>query len=388
VSFCTTLAGELQVEQQKGQTRRPPNLRQACLEDHRRIESLQFRNNVPSESQQDWERLWRGNPANDQLSGSYPIGWVLENDGGEIVGWLGNIPSAYQFRGRRLRAATPHSWVVDESYRGHGMLILNRFFRQPNVDLFLCTSISPRSEKFTRYMKVSKVPIGVWDRSAFWITNHQGFARIALTLKSFPLPKVTSLPVSAAFSFWDWCNDRQVRSRNSSFEIELCPGFDRRFDDFWDKLQHENEDVLLAVRTRETLAWHFQNALQKKSAWILAVSKGPSLCAYAIFDRQDNPAIGLRRVRLVDFQAHKGFEKALISALSWMWKKCREEGTHVLEVNGCWLDRAGLPPIRAPYHRAMPSWSYYYKTNDRMLAPTLRDPTVWAASSFDGDFSL
>jgi hypothetical protein len=31
---------------------------------------------------------------------------------------------------------------------------------------------------------------------------------------------------------------------------------------------------------------------------------------------------------------------------------------------------------------------YYYKARERQLSETLRDPAVWAPSSFDGDSSL
>jgi hypothetical protein len=125
-----------------------------------------------------------------------------------------------------------------------------------------------------------------------------------------------------------------------------------------------------------------------QSLWILTTRKGSRLTAYAIFDKQDNPRIGLKRIRLVDFQAHRGSEAALLSALSWMLHKCREDGIHMLEVSGCWLDRPQLPRIVAPYHRTMPSWSYYYKVLDPKLSAELRDPRVWAPSSFDGDASL
>jgi len=175
---------------------------------------------------------------------------------------------------------------------------------------------------------------------------------------------------------------------SSTSEIELCTDFDSRFDDFWEDLKYQNDNVLLADRTRETLQWHFRSALSRRRASILAVSKGSRLAAYAIFDRQDNHALGLRRVRFVDFQALNGSEDALRPALCWMLRKCREEGVHSLEVTGCWLDRPGLPQIRAPYHRTLSSWGYYYKATNRELSEQLKNPKVWAPSSFDGDSSL
>lgn len=365
-----------------------PKVRKASLDDYEQIAALQMRNRLASRSSEDWRTLWQGNPVYEQRREQWPIGWVLQTESGGIVGWVGNIPSAYQFKNRRLYAATPWSWVVDAEYRGYGMLILNRLLRQKDVDLIVSTNVSSASEPFTRRLRLSRVPIGDWDKSAFWITNYRGFAQIVLRTKTVPLAKAMAYPLSTALACWDRCNDGWIRARSSLSNIERCWEFDSRFDDFWEELQRQNENVLLAERTRETLAWHFRNPLLQKKVWILAAHKGPRLGAYAIFDRQDTVAIGLRRVRLVDFQSLKGSEGALLSAMSWMLHQCRAEGIHMLEVLGCWLNRPGLPRIVAPCHRTMPSWSYYYKTTDPKLSGVLRDAKVWAPSSFDGDASL
>jgi len=368
------------------QLRRPPTIRPATVEDYDQIAALQIRNDFSAESHQGWTALWRGNPAY-RRDGQWPIGWVLQTEGGDLVGWIGNVPSAYQFRGRTLRAATPHSWIVDPSHRGYGTQILKCLMRQAEVDLFICTNVSSRSELFTKHLRLSRVPVGAWDKSVFWITNYRGFMEIALRMKSVPLASSASYLISAALFCRDRCSEGAMRLRTAC-EVAPCYWFDRSFDDFWQELQHQNENVVLAVRTPETLAWHFGSALSQQRAWILAAYQGSRLTAYAVFDRQDNPAIGLQRIRLVDFQALKGSEGALASALSWMLNKCREQGTHVLEVNGCWLDRPGLPRIRPPYQRTMPSWSYYYRAVDPELSESLKDPRVWAPSSFDGDASL
>lgn len=367
----------------------PPGVRQALIEDYNQITDLLIRYGFTTKTHDEWTALWRNNPVCKQWGGRWPIGWVLETAGGEIVGWIGNIPSAYKFRGRQLIAATGWNWVVHAPYQlGYGMLLLNQLLRQRQVDLFISNSLSPVCETFIRHLGFSRVPIGDWDKSAFWIANHRGFMPIALKMKSVPLGTVIGYPVSALLSCRDWCSDWWMRRRSSGIEIEVCYEFDSRFDDFWEELQHQNESLLLGVRTRETLAWHFQRQLRMQRAWILAASKGSRLTAYAIFDRQDNLLTGLQRLRLVDFQAHQGSEEVLFSMLSWMLQKCREEGIHAMEVQGCWLNRPGLPRIAVPYHRTMSSWRYYYKASKPKLCEALTDPKVWAPSSFDGEASL
>lgn len=371
----------------------PPRVREATVEDYEQIAALHGRNGFGTKSYDDWTSLWRGNPAYEQWGGQWPIGWVLETENRNIEGWVGNVPSAYQFQGRRLYAATPESWLVDVRQRGYGIFILKRLLRQKDVHLFVTSNASAVSDAVSPCLGFSRVPVGAWDKSAFWITNYPGLAKIVLKMKSVPLAAAIAYPVSAALLCWNRCNDGWTnagwtRRRSPITEIERCWEFDSRFDDFWEELQRQNENVLLAVRSRETLTWHFRSSLMQKSLWILAAQEGSRLTAYAIFDRQDTPAIGLQRVRLVDFQALKGAESALQSALSWMLHKCREDGIHMLEISGCWLSRPGLPRIVAPFHRTMPSWRYHYKATDPKLSAMLTNPRVWFPSCFDGDASL
>jgi hypothetical protein len=363
-------------------------IREAVFEDYHQIAELQIRNGLLARPYEDWRAIWIGNPVYRQRGGQWPIGWVLETEDGRIMGSIGNIPLTYYFRGRELRAATSCSWVVDAAYRSCSMPLMSYLMRQKDIDLFICTTVSSASESSYRSaFQFSRVPVGTWDKSAFWITNYRGFSENALTMKWFRLPKAMSYPVSAALFCWDRVRDLELRTNSAISEIEPCSRFDDRFDAFWEELKRQKQH-LLAVRTRETLTWHFRYSLMRQNLWILAISKGSRLIAYAIFDRLDNPALGLKRVRLVDFQALNGYERELGSALSWVLRKCREEGVHVLENAGCWIGRHCLPEIPGPYQRSLSCWMYYYRAMDQNLSETLLSPSAWAPSSFDGDASL
>jgi hypothetical protein len=366
-----------------------PRIREAAFEDYDRIAALQVRNGLRARSYEDWLAIWTRNPVYIESGGEWPIGWVLEAEGGALVGSIGNVPLAYRFRGRELRAATSCDWVVDARYRSYSMMIMARLIRQKAVDLFICTTVSAAAEPSYRSgFHFLRAPVGSWDRSAFWITNYRGFSQSALTMKLAPVAPALSYPVAAALYCWDRLRGGRSRASGAGSEIELCSEFDSRFDDFWDELKHEKHNSLLAVRTRQTLAWHFRSWLHRRDVWILAIRRRSRLVAYAIFDRPDNPALGLKRVRLVDFQALNGSEEELAPALIWVLRTCREEGVHVLENAGCWLDRPGLPPISAPYTRTLGSWTYYYRATDRELSERLLDPRIWEPSAFDGDASL
>lgn len=366
---------------------RSPTVRPAAFDDYDQIAALQVRNGLSARSREDWVALWRGNPAYEPRAKHWPIGWVLENEHGEIVGSVGNVPLIYQFRGRDLRAGCPHGWTVDPQYRGYSLLIFNRFLTQKDVDLFIFSTVGPRAEPVFRALQLSRVPVGQWHKSAFWIVNRRRFSERVISRQSPLLASVMCYPASAALYCWDRLQGVGRRGAKSTVDLELCNDFDPGFDDFWEELTKQNHNVLLAVRTKQTLRWHFRKTAQRPAIWIVGVRDGSRRTAYAVFDRLDS-SDGVKRVRLVDFQALRGYEGALTAALRWMLKRCREEGMDILEVTGAWQNRPSLPRIAAPYGRALPCWVYYYKAAANHLSEPLKDPAVWAPTSFDGDASL
>ena len=370
-----------------------PKLRQANFDDYEQIAAVQARNGLGSRSRQNWLAFWQDNPAYRQRAGKFPIGWVLEDAQSRIVGWIGNLPSTYHFRGTELLSVTPSPWVTDESHRSYSVLLLHRFTRQKDVDIRMFTTGGPTSGPVSRLFGYSKVPVGSWDKSAFWVTNYFGFVRAALSRKGIPLARSLTYPVGAALFLKDrvtLIKDRvtliDVKPRTGTSEVEARLTFDVRFDDFWEELKKQRGNILLATRTRETLLWHFRDQVERRRIWIITASKCSLMTAYALFAHEDT-AFGLRRVRLVDFQALPGSEGVLPSFLSRALEKCHYEDIHLLEITGGWLQRSGLPVIMAPYHRNLASWTFYYRAYGE-LARILRDPRVWAPSSFDGDAGM
>jgi hypothetical protein len=345
--------------------------RTARLDDYSAIAALQARNGLITRSYEMWSGLWTENPAALDFDDSFPLGWVLEDAAGELRGYLGNVPLAYTFRGRVVRAATPFSWVVDPGCRFLSLDLQRRFVRQKYLDLVVYTTPNAVTEALLLAFSFTRESTGKWDKAGFWITNYAGFARSAIQFLS--LPEALSYPAAAAL----FAADRWRVPRRSSAELELCARFDGRFDAFWEELRAENREKLLAVRDRETLAWHFR----RKKVWILAASRGTRMVAYAIFDRHDNPKLDLKRVRFVDFQALHGFEYLVRQALAWALDRCQREGIHIVENTGCWLERLGVKP---PYRRRLESWTFYYKTRH----PELSGADVWIPSGFDGDATI
>jgi len=377
-----TLAGKTRREEMLAtvkESSRAVKIREARLTDYAQIAALEARNGLETKPQQEWEHLWRNNPVFGRLA-DWPIGWVVENENGEIVGAAGNLPVSYILDGREIIAAGGRAFVADPSYRSYAASLVRRFIHQKHAELLLVSSANSNSAPLLYAMRFSHVPSGTWDQSSFWITNHRGLMASALQKKRLPsfigYALLPLLRLKDAFT---------RKPRRTTCDLTICPEFDDRFDQFWAELKR-TRPVMLANRSRETLAWHFKFALEQNRAWIVAVSDGWRLLAYYL--RHDKPELGLTRVRLVDFQTLHASTEFLEPMLSWALQKCRDQGIHMLEAYGFSPEKQAMIDSLSPHHRRFPAWTYFYNARNPELATQLKDPMIWDPSHFDGDASI
>jgi hypothetical protein len=359
------------------------DLREARFEDYQAIAALENSQGLATKPFDEWRRMWAGNPCYEQLAPCWPIGWVLE-EGDRIVGCLSNVPLPYIFLGRELLAATGRGWAVDDQYRSYALLLMDEYFNQENVDLFLNNTVNGKAaEAFSTFGSL-RVPVGDWSSAAFAITAHREFAESALRIKQIPA-RLLSYPAGLALWLKDSLTGRRIPK--SDIDVELVRGFDSRFDHFWETLSQRSSS-LLAVRSRAVLKWHFAPFLENDRLWILTAVRDGNLEAYAIFQRRDEPQYGLKRMRMVDFQASDCQDQYCAAFMRRAYEECRMQGIHVLEHVGCDLAKTKVFEQTAPYRRKLPGWSFFYSTRDEALAAQLSQPAAWDPSSYDGDSSL
>jgi len=374
------------LQREKPNTSDRPRLREARFEDYPQIATLEAGYGLRPKSQDEWLHLWLENPAYRNTP-QWPIGWVCENED-EIVGYIGNIPLAYEFDGQPIVVATSRSLVVHNRYRPYAFSLLGCFFDQKGVDLLINTSVNEKVTRLQELYRAERVPTGKWDQSAFWITNYRGFTASVLEKSGFLGSQVLSYPVSAGLFFRDELTGRGGRVGSSDIEARFCNSFDERFDVFWTRMRPSASGRLLAVRSRELLSWHFRTALVKNDAWILTIDTKDGMAGYGIFCRQDNPTYRLSRMRMIDFQMLPGHENLLEPIMFQALDRCRREGIHMLEAVGFSSEKQAMIEKIAPYRRQLSSWRYFYKANASSLASGLSQPDAWDPTCYDGDCSL
>jgi hypothetical protein len=364
---------------------RPPSLRRASFDDYEQIAAVEAANGLLPKDREQWLHLWQNNPAYQQLSG-WPIGWVLE-DNGHIVGALDNIPTLCRFGGRTYVAAFGRGWAVDAVHRPYAILLLMSQRKQPNVDLLITSTAGARTLAVLTALGWSRVPVGTWDRSAFWITNYSETIPRYLAGRMPRLASALTPLLYAPLLLKDFVA-AYPRELKTGCKLDWCAGFDARFDQFWAELERQNPDLLLSVRDRQTLNWHFTHALAQGRIWILTACRGPRLLAYAIFERRETPGFDLTRLFLVDFQMLVKDARLVSAMISLALARCRKEGIHALENLGCWLQETQPLGNRPPYRRNLMNWGYLYYPINPELANALRYAEPWYPTLYDADASL
>src|SRR5690348_4862087 len=363
-----------------------PFIRLATFADYDQIAAVESRHGLTVKTRDQWLALWLDNPAYLELS-DWPIGWVIEDKSGHTVGSLGNVPSFVYFGGKKYTSAAGRGWAVDVQFRAFSVMLLAYQLRHSGADINVITTPSPTTAALCTQLGWSKVPVGEWDRSQFWVANYAAAVQGYLEGK---LPKLISRGLGAILSTPRRLKDSSLTARQSlknDYRFDWCTSFDDRFHGMWAELKEQRPDLLLGSRDPGTLNWHFKHSLKQHRTWILTASRGSRLVGYAVFERRQVQSLGLERALLIDFQTLIKDPDLCRAMIDHALARCRREVVHVVENMGCWLQK--LQPIQPPpHHRSLETWCYLYRVTNPELDGSLRNADCWYPTQYDGDASL
>ena len=276
--------------------------------------------------------LWSDNPLRPPTCvGTWPFGWVLEEAAGGIVGSLANIPSLCTLGGRELVAATGRAWVVTPEYRGMALWLMDEYFNQEGVDLFINTTVNSMAvDPFTAFGSV-RVPLGDWESAAYFIHQCDWLCASGVGIKSAPAQALLALPTGLALWASDRLRSKIPGSEASNAQVMECTSFDARFDQFWVELLKQNPEKLLGQRDAATLAWHFEGPLRAKQAWILTLMAGKTMIAYCICKRRIIRHQGSCECVWWTIRPSSRSADLLGPLMAFALRKCREQRLHCLE---------------------------------------------------------
>jgi hypothetical protein len=365
----------------------PAKLREALFSDFEGVAQLKQRWELAADSFENWERLWRHNPA---LVPGRPIGWVLEAKG-RVVGYLGNISQLYRYGDMMLSSVTAHGLVVEPPYRGLGVSLVAAYFRQRSVDLFISTGAIAPVGNLGRVFKSEVLPQVDYETVLFWVLQPYPFVRAVMRKLGLnpTLSRLGGMLGSLAVA-----TDKFLRRRwptRSSLDLRVTEvdvgEIGEDFQELW--LEKVNEmPRLLAERSPATLRWHFEIPGDRGSVRVLRCTKNGNLVGYAVIRNEPADETGLRKSIIADMLAKKDDVAVMETLLAAAYAHAQLAGSHILEV-------LGFPPsIRhvwaqcRPYVRKYPTPIFSYKATDSNLHKAISGGMTWYASPFDGDLTL
>lgn len=353
-------------------------VRPSTLADLEGIREVSLRNGLSGFDPEERRRWWLSHPFRKEFQ-EVPMGWVLENDNGTIVGTFSNIHMMYEIDGKRLKCGIAGSWGVDTEFRSSSLLLAMSYLGQKEVDFCLNGSASDVASRLMTAMKAQQVPSEDYDLSYLWIISHQAFAAAALRKRKIPCGGIISYPLGLALRTSDSATGR---SRYKNANLKRFEEFGTKFDEFWEEMRR-GEGRLRAVRNSAVLEWRFGHALREGHAVVLGFLRGEKLCGYIVLSEKKRENLRLRQFVISDLQALNDSREIIIDLISAAIGATRENGLGALEWQGWNSAKRLIARELKPRSYRYPVWPLFYKAMDKDLRGVLSDAKNWDISPFD-----
>jgi len=366
----------------------PARLRVATFSDFEGITALKSRCGLFADSMENWNRLWRSNPALQGVT-DRPIGWVLEADQ-KVVGYLGNISLRCRYGNRILSAVTSHGFAVDPPYRAVALSLASAFYRQKSVDAFISSSAIEATGKMSLAFKCAALPQPDYSTVLFWVLRTKSFSRVLMTRMDIR-PAVA--PIASNFIAIGIAVDKVLRRRGSNRALSALTVTEGGIDSIGVDIDDLLADILndgqrlYADRSAQVLRWHFEIPGDRGTVRVFRSYENQKLRGYAVV-RTDIDDSGLKKSVLADLIARNDDPEIVRALWVAIYEHASAIGSDVLEVQGFPSSIRQVLLAFRPYRRKLPACPYFYRATDSTLHQTLGNALAWYACPFDGDATL
>lgn len=358
-------------------------IREVEFSDYSQIKKLHKKYNLKILNGGDWINFWQNNPLSKNEKNKYAIGWVLIKNQ-IIVGYLGNIVENYMFKNRILKVACSTSWLVEKKFKLESFGLINCFFKQKNIDVFITTTPNEVSKKiFARY-GAKKIPLKYFNQNSFIVLNIKNFIKSYLTYKKFKFSRVFSPIIFVIFSLF------LKKKINFWKKFKLDDKFVLHF-----QLEQIHQDFLKGYKLKNT------KFIQSKSIdvlnWKLNYLTKPLIISYyddkkikgfAICCEKNNDKYLLKRLTILDLIVIDDDEKIYFSLINKCIKESYERGYSVIDMLGTNENKMQMFSKFKTFKRNIDNFTLYYYAPNKELSSFLDDNNLWDTSMLDGDYFL
>ena len=364
-------------------------VREVQFSDFEAVQELKRRWGLSPDSMENWDRLWRQNPALQEPRAPYPMGWVLDT-GDKIVGYLGNIVLRYFLGDRILIAATSHGFVVEPEYRASTTRLSAAFYRQPAVDIHLTTTAIEAVARISQAFKADPLPQADYDTVLFWVLRPYRFAKTLIKRLGAgdAASEIGARFAALAISAEGILRGRRPRRPAGDLVISdiSVQEIGEQFEALWNAKRREGSR-LLADRSAAVLQWHFTIPGDRGRARVLCCHQDRDLVGYAIVRHDPSPDDGQKSM-VADLLVKQDQPEVIEALWHAAYEHARKAGSDVFEVLGFPENIRHACSAWRPYQRKYPACPFYYRASEPGLHTRLSDGSAWYASPFDGDTSL
>ena len=368
------------------------NIRNAEIADYETIRDLCIRNGLRFDLSVDqWRNFWFRNPASNEIGAEYPIGWILENSSGCPIGTFSNIITRFRFSNETLTCATGSMWAVDRIYRSSSILLAQKYFSQSNVDFCLTTTPNKATDAVFRALKCKEVAPEGKVRSFFWILQSSRVIEFLANKKRGYLLRHAgvALPCRLGMTLVDSIVRHRLPTGSGEFKIASLNQFPAEIDMFWKQKVNQTPGIT-TCRTASVLNW------------ALLSSRAPDQVTIVVSMSDDRERIngyialvlstdsGLRRLRIVDFQTLKRFDRKVAKQLlASVLRQAKTKNVDVVEGSNLGVLQGQLLSSVTPFFRNVYKPPYLVKGLSPRMKNLLDNTSLtWDLSTFDGDTSL
>ena len=363
-------------------------VRDAVLDDESEVQNLCFRNGLKREkSKNAWGWIWGKNRF---YNSDWTLGWVLETDE-KIVGFIGNIPRCYTFKGKELLAGVARAFVVDEKYRSHSLKLIAKFFKQANADVLIFSSANQDAATIYSFAGADKIPQSDYNKDLFWIISPIAFIFSLLRKKgvSSKISSLISWLIGPLLLIEKKLRNRWKSIKSHKIEIITLDKLAVDINQLWSYTQRTNPEKLLALRDREAIEWQFinQSAIQRKPI-VFAIYMHEKLYGYVIAMQKHSPEVALKRIVITDIMVRDNDHALINDLVKAVYFYAEENKMAMVQLTGFPKDiRLALNKLH-PFKHSVVHDRFLYFTKRSDLKSDLAQEKIWYASTFDGDSSI
>jgi hypothetical protein len=205
-------------------------------------------------SQQDepafWRRQfrfwWDDNPA---WTGGVKRGWILVNEG-TVVGFIGNIPTRFQYMGRETTVFNMTTWKVLPAFRAHSISLIAVLVEYAKETLLFNTTPTSPVARILESLQFKRVPRASEGLSVV-VVDVRRYLRANCGQKFLvsPLLRAATHPILVLY--------QRLRHRRMVYDrrypVQTATSADGSFDDLWERTKTLYPNTNL--RNADTLGW-------------------------------------------------------------------------------------------------------------------------------------